>query len=34
MERLGTLFDEIVTILRDHGPGGRDAQDNVRLELL
>jgi hypothetical protein len=34
MERLGTLFDDIVEIIRDHGPGGRCAQDNVRLELL
>lgn len=34
VERLGTLFDEIVAIIREHGPGGREANDNVRLELL
>jgi RNAse (barnase) inhibitor barstar len=34
MERLGTLFDEIVEIIRGHGPGGSEANDNVRLELL
>lgn len=33
MERLGTLFDEIIEIIRAHGPGGAEASDNVRLEL-
>jgi hypothetical protein len=34
MERLGTLFHEIVAIVHVHGPDGPLAQDNVRLELL
>jgi hypothetical protein len=29
-----TLFDWLVVIIRDHGPGGREAEDNVHLELL
>jgi hypothetical protein len=33
-ENLGRLFDEIVEIIRGHGPGGAEASDNVRLELL
>lgn len=34
-EREGsTLFDEIVEIIRIHGPGGREADDGVDLELL
>jgi RNAse (barnase) inhibitor barstar len=33
-ERLGTLFNEIVEVIREHGPGGREANDNVHLELL
>jgi hypothetical protein len=28
-----TLFDWVVEIIRDHGPGGDEAEDNVRLEL-
>ncbi|WP_432844757.1 barnase inhibitor [Amycolatopsis sp. CA-161197] len=28
-----TLFDEIVDIIRNHGPGGREAEDRVLLEL-
>jgi hypothetical protein len=28
-----TLFDEIVDIIRDHGPGGREPEDGVLLEL-
>ena len=28
------LFDWLVNIIRDHGPGGREADDNVHLELL
>jgi len=28
-----TLFDEIVEIIRDHGPGGSEAEDGVDLEL-
>lgn len=28
-----TVFDELVEIIRDHGPGGREAEDNVRLDL-
>jgi RNAse (barnase) inhibitor barstar len=28
-----TLFDEIVEIIREHGPGGRESQDNIILEL-
>ncbi|MFD2024425.1 barstar family protein [Promicromonospora aerolata] len=28
-----TLFDEIVAIIREHGPGGREAADGIRLEL-
>jgi hypothetical protein len=34
MERLGTLFNEIVDIIRDHGPGGSQAHALVRLDLL
>jgi hypothetical protein len=34
-EHLGTtMFDWIVDIISDHGPGGREADDNVHLELL
>ena len=29
-----TLFDEIVDIIRDHGPGGRESDDGILLELL
>jgi hypothetical protein len=29
-----TLFDEIVEIIRKHGPGGDEPDDGVRLELL
>jgi RNAse (barnase) inhibitor barstar len=29
-----TLFDELIEIIRSHGPGGEDAQDNVLLEVL
>ncbi len=29
-----TLFDEIVEIIRDHGPGGNESEDGVLLELL
>ncbi|MDR7385580.1 barstar family protein [Promicromonospora iranensis] len=29
-----TLFDEIVAIIREHGPGGRDAVDGILLELV
>jgi hypothetical protein len=29
-----TLFDEIVEIIRDHGPGGNEADDGVLLELV
>jgi len=29
-----TMFDVIVDIIRQHGPGGAEASDNVRLELL
>lgn len=28
-----TLFDEIVEIIREHGQGGSDSEDNVVLEL-
>jgi hypothetical protein len=28
-----TLFDELVDIIQDHGPGGRRADDAVRLVL-
>lgn len=28
-----TLFDEIVQIIRDHGPGGTEAEDGVELVL-
>lgn len=28
-----TLFDWLVEIIRDHGPGGEQAEDNVRLVL-
>ncbi|MBG6133959.1 hypothetical protein IW245_000153 [Longispora fulva] len=28
-----TLFDEIVDIIREHGPGGEEAEDEVVLEL-
>jgi hypothetical protein len=28
------LFDEIVGIIRDHGPGGNQADDGVLLELI
>ena len=29
-----TLFDEIVDIIRDHGPGGNQPEDGVLLELI
>ena len=29
-----TLFDMLVAIIRDHGPGGTEAEDNVVLELV
>jgi hypothetical protein len=29
-----TLFDEIVEILRVHGPGGEEEEDDIVLELL
>lgn len=29
-----TLFDEIVDIIRIHGPGGRESEDGVLLELI
>ena len=29
-----TLFDEIVAIVRDHGPGGRESADGILLELV
>jgi hypothetical protein len=29
-----TLFDEIVEIIRDHGPGGHQSEDGVILELV
>jgi Barstar (barnase inhibitor) len=29
-----TLFDEIVQIIREHGPGGRESQDSIVLELV
>jgi hypothetical protein len=29
-----TLFDTLVEIIRDHGPGGAKAEDGVELELL
>ena len=29
-----TIFDWIIEIISDHGPGGRQADDNVHLELL
>lgn len=28
-----TLFDEIVEIIREHGPGGNESEDGVILEL-
>jgi hypothetical protein len=28
-----TLFDEVVDIIRDHGPGGQQAEDAVFIEL-
>ncbi len=28
-----TVFDWLVEIIRDHGPGGSEATDNVRLVL-
>jgi hypothetical protein len=29
-----TTFDMLVSIIRDHGPGGSEAEDNVVLELM
>jgi RNAse (barnase) inhibitor barstar len=29
-----TLFNEIVEIIRDHGPGGSEAEDGILLELV
>jgi hypothetical protein len=28
-----TVFDWLVEIIEDHGPGGREADDHIRLEL-
>jgi Barstar (barnase inhibitor) len=28
-----TLFDRIIEIIREHGPGGREAEDAVELDL-
>jgi hypothetical protein len=32
-QRGETLFDMIVTIIRDHGEGGSESEDGVVLEL-
>jgi RNAse (barnase) inhibitor barstar len=32
-DRGATVFDWLVEILADHGPGGDEAEDNVKLEL-
>jgi hypothetical protein len=32
-ERLGTNFDLLVEIIRDHGPGGDEPEDKVELVL-
>lgn len=29
-----TLFDEIVDIIREHGPDGRESEDSIVLELV
>ncbi|GAA4593988.1 hypothetical protein GCM10023194_59720 [Planotetraspora phitsanulokensis] len=29
-----TLFDDVVEIIRDHGPGGNESEDGVLLELV
>jgi hypothetical protein len=29
-----TLFDEIVEIIRDHGPSGNEPEDGIVLELI
>ncbi|GIJ63003.1 barstar family protein [Virgisporangium aurantiacum] len=29
-----TLFDQIVDIIRDHGPGGTESEDGILLELV
>ena len=29
-----TLFDQIVDIIRGHGPGGDESEGGIRLELL
>jgi hypothetical protein len=29
-----TLFDMLVKIIEDHGPGGSEAEDGVTLELV
>jgi hypothetical protein len=29
-----TLFDEIVEIIREHGPGGRESENSIVLELV
>jgi hypothetical protein len=29
-----TLFDEIVDTIREHGPGGRESEDGIVLELV
>jgi hypothetical protein len=29
-----TLFDEIVEIIREHGPGGRESEDGILLDLV
>jgi hypothetical protein len=33
-QRSQTLFDWIVEIIEDHGPGGRESEDNIHLRLL
>jgi RNAse (barnase) inhibitor barstar len=30
---LGTLFDQIIEIIRDHGVGGDESEDGIVLEL-
>jgi RNAse (barnase) inhibitor barstar len=33
-DALGDRFALVIEIIRDHGPGGREAEDGVELELL
>jgi Barstar (barnase inhibitor) len=33
-DALGTQFDVVIRMIRDHGPGGRESEDGVELELL